>query len=323
MAACRFTPLDDFAGLGRALRVSDGRQEIVAALDVGPRVMRYALGSGGANMFEESIPAAEELGDGRTWRSWGGHRVWHSPEAFPRSYVPDGSPLESWEKLDDGLLLRQAEEPWTHIRKSLEVRLLPDRVRTVNTLANAGAWPVELSVWSMTVASRGGFEVIPVVQRNSGLLPNRSVVLWPDSPMNDRRVGWGERYITIDNDTSVATAFKLGVPNEYGWAAYFNHGMCLLVTHTHQRGASYPDFGCSWETFVADWGVELETLSPLVTLKPGASVSHVEEWRLFEGMDRPGRDEDALARLLAPVQQAAGITLPVVVHEHWKDAKDD
>src|SRR2546430_11260514 len=30
---------------------------------------------------------------GTTWRSYGGHRLWHSPEANPRSYQPDNSPI--------------------------------------------------------------------------------------------------------------------------------------------------------------------------------------------------------------------------------------
>ena len=321
MGTCRFAELKDYQGLGRALQVRNERFQVVATLDLGPRIIRFALGDG-ANIFEDRAPASEQL-DGDTWRIYGGHRVWHSPEAFPRSYMPDNLAVAEVQRLADGLVLRQAEESWTHIRKTLEVRLQEDRVRVVNTLTNQGAWPVELAVWSLTVGARGGREVIPVVQRNTGLLPNRSVVLWPDSPMNDKRVYWGERYIVVENDTSAKTSFKLGVPNEYGWAAYFNHGLCFLAKYEHQRGAAYPDFGCSWETFTADWGVELESLSPLTFLKPGRSVSHAEEWFLFDVVPRPAVAEDEIAGSLSGIAERAGIQLPVVTPFNWKDAKED
>lgn len=321
MQGCRFTELKDYKKLGRALQLGNGRFEVTATLDVGPRLIRFAL-PGGPNILEDEAPASEAL-EGDTWRIYGGHRVWHSPEAFPRSYSPDNSPVEKAERLPDGLALLQGEEPWTHIRKSLEVRLLPDRVRVTNTLTNCGAWPVELAVWSLTVGSKGGREVIPVTQRNTGLLPNRLVALWPDMPMTDRRVHWGKRYLVVDCDPAVKECFKLGVPNEHGWAAYFNHDQCFLLKFQHQRRARYPDFGSSWETFTADWGIELESLSPLQTLEPGRALAHAEEWFLFPDVPRPPVEEEAIARALAPLAAKAGIELPVVTHAHWKDAESD
>jgi hypothetical protein len=321
MESCRFTELKDYKRLGRALQVANGRFEVTATLDVGPRLIRFAL-PGGPNVLEDEAPVTEAL-EGDTWRIYGGHRVWHSPEAFPRSYSPDNSPVDKVERLPDGLSLHQAEEPWTHIRKSLEVHLAADRVRVLNTLTNCGAWPVELAVWSLTVGSRGGREVIPVTQANTGLLPNRLVALWPGMPMTDRRVHWGERYIVVDCDPLAKDAFKLGVPDEHGWAAYFNHDQCLLLKFQHQRRAAYPDFGCSWETFTAGWGIELESLSPLTTLKPGRSVSHAEEWFLCADVPKPPVDEEAIARTLAPLAAQTGIELPVVRPFDWKQGESD
>ncbi len=299
----------------------NGRFQVVATLDLGPRIIRFALGDG-ANIFEDRAPVTERL-TATPGGSTGGTASGTARRPSRAATCRTTRRWRKFERLADGLVLRQAEEPWTHIRKTLEVRLLEDRVRVVNTLANQGAWPIELAVWSLTVGARGGREVIPVVQRNTGLLPNRSVVLWPDSPMNDKRVYWGERYIVVDNDTAAKTSFKLGVPNEYGWAAYFNHGLCFLAKYEHQRGAAYPDFGCSWETFTADWGVELESLSPLTLLKPGRSVSHAEEWFLFDGVRKPALVEEQIAETMAGIRERAGIQLPVVTPFNWKDAKED
>lgn len=322
MSGCRLTIMNDYNGLGRALAVANDSLELAVTLDVGPRIIRFAR-TGGKNILHDKAPVTERLDDGRTWKIYGGHRVWHSPEAFPRSYMPDNAPVESFETLDNGVIARQAEEPWTQVQKVLEVRLLDDRVRVTNTLVNKGAWPVELAVWSLTIGAPGGREVVPVVQRNTGLLANRFVVMWPDSTMDDRRVRWGRRYIVVDVDGSVKDPFKFGCPNEYGWAAYFNGGQCLVLKYEHVRGARYPDFGCSWETYTQDWGVELESLSPLTLLKPGRSLSHAEEWFLFPGVATPENTDDAIAAALTPLARAAGIALPVVSFDSWRNAEQD
>jgi hypothetical protein len=40
----------------------------------------------------------------------------------------------------------------------------------------------------------------------------------------------------------------------------------------------YPDMGCSFELFSNHEMLELETLSPIVSLDPGECVRHEEEW---------------------------------------------
>jgi hypothetical protein len=322
MAPCTLTLKPDSHPLGRTLLIAGPSLEAEVTLDVGPRVIRLAC-PGGPNIFEDKAPVTETLDDGRIWRIYGGHRVWHSPEAFPRSYMPDNSPVEGFEKLENGVITRQAEEPWTHIQKVMEVRVLEDRVRVVNTLVNRGAWPVELAVWSLTIGAAGGMEVVPVVQRNTGLLPNRSVVMWPDSTMDDPRVRWGRLYVALDIDGRVKDPFKFGCPNDLGWAAFFNHGHCLVMKYTHQRGARYPDFGCSWETYTQDWGVEMESLSPLTRLAPGRSLSHVDEWFLFPGVARPANTDAAITASLTPVAPRAGITLPAAGFTGWRDAEPE
>ena len=37
--------------------------------------------------------------------------------------------------------------------------------------------------------------------------------------------------------------------------------------------------------------LEMETLSPLTMLEPGASIEHPEEWELFDNVPMPGDQE--------------------------------
>src|SRR5512139_2508283 len=75
----------------------------------------------------------------------GGHRLWHAPEALPRTYIPD-SPVTVTE-LPGGVLLDSQTEPGTGIRKQIEIRLSPDQpsLTLTHTLINDGMWAVELA----------------------------------------------------------------------------------------------------------------------------------------------------------------------------------
>ena len=208
-------------------------------------------------------PQAEQLPDGTVYRYLGGHRVWHSPEAFPRSYVTDDHPLERYELFGDGILLVQRQEPWTQIAKSVELRFKAGSIAVTSSLTNDGAWPIEMAVWSLFLGSANGRLILPVVQRNAGLLPNTHYACWSYARMDDPRVHWGQRYVVLDHDEANDAAFKLGYANESGWMAYINNGCCLVKTFRHERGARYPDAGCSSEAYTAGWGIDIESLSPL------------------------------------------------------------
>ncbi|MCL6087483.1 MAG: hypothetical protein M1475_03640 [Actinobacteria bacterium] len=190
MSEIKFIELEDYNNLGKAIKISNDKLEIVVTLDIGPRIIYFSI-LNGKNILEDNVTISEKLPDGKDWKIYGGHRVWHSPEVFPRSYISDGSPLEKYEKTNNGISMYQKTEPWTQIQKSIHVILFKDRVKIINKLENKGAWPIEMAVWSLTVGSRGGMEVCPIVQRNTGLLPNTYYVIWPYSKLNDKRVYWG------------------------------------------------------------------------------------------------------------------------------------
>ncbi len=309
--------IESYKTFGKAIKLSNGKLEAIVTLDIGPRIMHVSL-PGGKNMFADEVDLKEELPDGSIYDFFGGHRVWHSPEAFPRSYMCDSYPLEKYELLEDGIIMQQKEEEWTHIVKTLELRFTKDSIKVKSSLTNKGAWPIEMAVWSLLIGSLNGREILPVVQRNTGLLPNTYYVSWPYSRMNDPRVYWGQRYIVVDHDeNNTGSPFKLGYPNELGWMAYFNNGQCFVKTYNHERKAKYSDMGSSWQTHSAHWGIDIESLSPLQIVKPNKTISHEEEWFVFKAPKRPEINEDEIETILKPFSQAAGFELPVVNAEGW------
>ena len=309
--------LESYLKLGKALRLSDGKLEVIIPLEIGPRIIHLSL-EGKPSVIETDVSLEEKLPNGEIMRLYGGHRTWHSPEAFPRSYMADNDPLESYELYDNGIKLVQKQEEWTQMKKCIELFFEDGHIRVVNSITNNNAWPIEYAVWALTVGSRGGREILPVVQRNTGLQTNTGYRSWPYSRLDDHRVRWGQRYIAVNCDPDDQTAFKFGYANEMGWSAYFNHGQCFVKCYDHIRGAKYPDEGCSYETYSSYWGIELESLSPLMVIKPGKTYSHEERWYVCEAPEKPPfDDEDGMAAILAPIAAETEITLPVVSGEGW------
>ncbi|MFH1037414.1 MAG: hypothetical protein V1789_01925 [PVC group bacterium] len=289
-----------YGGWENCLRLSNGQADLVVTTAVGPRVIRYGF-AGKENEFCE-VAADRGKSGGEEWRMYGGHRLWHGPEDRERTYQPDNREI-AWREIPGGVSLQQPVESGTGIMKELDVRLFPggSRVELLHRLTNRGLRPAELSAWAITVMAPGGWEVIPQPEKADGLLPNRLIALWPYSRLNDPRVAWGGRYIVLRQGPSAEGPCKLGVPNERGWAAYFNRGRLFLKRYTHFPAARYPDFGVSYETYTNDFMLEMETLSPLSLLAPGGSIEHREEWELFDNISCPGDDEKKIEAALDAV----------------------
>ncbi|HID10481.1 MAG TPA: hypothetical protein EYP17_04165 [Candidatus Latescibacteria bacterium] len=279
-----------YRGWQNCFRLSDGRVELIITGDVGPRVIRFGP-VGGDNLFAER---EEEIGrtGGKEWRIYGGHRLWHSPEARLRTYVPDNGPVEVREK--GALVALQPVEPGTGIQKELRISLEDGGATVIHRLYNQGLWTVELAPWALSVMAPGGIGIVPVSSEPSDpdrLLPNRVVVLWPYSDMRDPRVLWGRRYVLLRQEPGNARPFKFGVNSRDGWAAYIRNGLLFVKRFKYFPGRPYPDFGCSVEMYTNEWMLELETLGPLVRLEPGEVIEHTERWFLVEGIKVETEDD--------------------------------
>jgi hypothetical protein len=215
----------------------------------------------------------------------GGHRLWHSPEAMPRTYIPDGGGLDVT-VLPDGVALEAQTEPGTGIRKRMEIRLAPDRpsVTLTHTLLNEGLWPVELAPWAITQCRLGGTVILPMpvgIVDPAGLLPNRQISLWPYARINDPRLKLDDEFVLFNADAALPP-FKIGCFNPHGWMAYWLDGVLFRKSFEAQIESTYPDNNCNAEMYCNDQFVELESLGPLKVVKPGESNVHMETWELFD-----------------------------------------
>ncbi|MEN3001404.1 MAG: hypothetical protein ABDI19_06135 [Armatimonadota bacterium] len=280
------------------MRLSDGVWELIATTQVGPRLIRFGF-VGGQNLFWEH-PEQQGKTGGSEWRIYGGHRLWHAPEHPIRTYAPDNDPIE-WDWNGVRLVLRPPVEAPTGIQKEIEIRWHEGFIEVIHRLTNQNLWAVELAAWALSVMAPSGRAIIPQEPfrpHPEALLPVRPLALWAYTDMSDPRWRWGKRYLQLRQDPKMPTPQKCGVLNRQGWMAYLLRDELFLKRFDCLPEATYPDFGCNCEVFTNADMLELETLSPLMRLEPGATLVHVEWWSLHK-MGELSEEEDALDAALA------------------------
>ncbi|WP_442602868.1 hypothetical protein [Paenibacillus sp. KN14-4R] len=295
---------DTYGDWGQCLYVSNGTVELVVTIDIGPRIIRFGF-VGEENLLLEDTEAkirqdseALDVFGGGGWKLYGGHRLWTSPEASPRTYYPDNNKV-SYDLIDNGVILTADVEKWNGVRKIITIQMNPTgEVELNHKIVNENAWPIELAPWAITVMSTDGTAIIPQTTRETGFLPNRIVSLWPYSKMDDQRVTWGEKFILVQQQPTANSSFKLGTNNEAGWAAYYKNDSLFVKYHKHDITATYPDHGVSFECYTNEIILEMETLGALQKLQPQEACEHQERWVLTRVSDLPLGDQEGLEQKL-------------------------
>lgn len=251
--------------------------------DAGPRIVRLTPAGSDVNLLAE-VPGVTLPSPHGPYTLYGGHRLWHAPEAPLRTYVPDdrGATVHVTPR---GARMHMPADAHSHISKTIDVELPANSatVRLRHTVHNEGAWPVELAAWAITQLPPDGVAILP--QRSTpldeaGLLPNRQLTLWPYTRWSDARLECYEEYILVRGRADMPEHFKIGYMNHHNWAAHLGRGYLFCKVTEPQPHRAHPDMGCNTEVYTDDAFLELETLSPLTRLEPGAQLHHEEIWQI-------------------------------------------
>lgn len=304
-----------YGGWPNCIRLSNEKIELIATTDVGPRIIRFGF-IGQDNEFYENKSQLGKVG-GDSYMGYGGHRFWLAPETKPRTYHPDNTPVNV--EMDGAAVILQPDiESTTGIRKELSVTLSSEKnhVTVMHKVTNHNLWTVELAPWALSVMAAGGTAVIPQepyaphpsmpdvpgqIVDNRYYLPVRNMVLWSYTKLNDPRWVFTAKYIILKQDPQVKKPQKLGVSNEQKWAAYARNGHLFVKTFDFLPGAVYADNGCNFETYTNSEFLEVESLGPLLKIEPNASVTHREDWYLFDNVSIEETDESIDKNVLSKV----------------------
>jgi hypothetical protein len=302
-----------YRGWNNVYKLSNGVVDLFITADVGPRIIFYGFHNG-ENLFHEVEQDAGKMG-GSEFRLYGGHRLWVSPEV-ERTYYPDNRPVAVVQQGRATRFTAQREElpPGTNLQKELEVELAAagTEVRITHRIRNDDIRPTTLAPWSPTMMGAGGRVILPLPPRiamdKDHLLPVGIFGIWSFTDLADPRWVFGTAYVQLRQLADPRGRFQEqmgGIYNPAGWGAYFRRGHLFVKRAAVIRGAQYPDFGCNFEVFTNPDFIELETLGPLLELRPGGVVEHEEHWWLFAGLPEGDNDAWIDAMVVPRVHQTA------------------
>ena len=304
-----------YRGWENCWKFSNGTVELIVLADVGPRVIWYGL-RGGENQFHEVGADAGRTGSAE-FRLYGGHRLWASPEV-ERTYFPDNIPVTVSRQGNAVRFTAPCETapPGTRLQKEMEIELDPDgsRVSVTHRISNHDRVPTELAVWAPTMMRAGGRAILPLPVRHpmdkDHLLPVGVFALWSYTDFTDERWKLGTEFVQLAQTGNPTGRFREqmgGIFNSAGWGAHFRKGVLFVKRACVIAGARYPDGGCNFELFTNPEFLELETLGPLVELKPGEMAEHVERWWLFGDVPEGNGDQWAQETVASRAQNVDSV----------------
>ncbi len=273
--------------------LENGSLHLLLTRSVGPRIISLRFRDG-RNLLAELPEFAVKRPDGKDYHFYGGHRLWLTPEDPIRSYAPDDQPVEI-SRVDGNIHIRKQVESESGIEKSILIEMTggEPRLTLTHRLTNLGKETLEAAPWAITQFRTGGVAILPQSTTETGLLPNRTITLWPYADVSSPYLTLGNHFIMVR--AGMRTPFKIGFPNPRGWLAYWLEGTLFVKRAAFDPQGRYSDFGCSSECYCNHQFLELESLAPLRWIEPGESVEHVETWTMYPDIDLPAEERIAQA----------------------------
>lgn len=321
-----------------AIRLSNGLVEAVVVPTIG-RIMAFHFAGHPETdpLYSNSAWNGKTVADAdsTTWATFGGDKLWPSPQAdwlkhnvraWPPDQTFDGDP-EVAQLLPNGVRLVTSDSMAFAARatrtitlKAGEARLYIAQTLTKDPDAlNPDTQPTGLTeeqasrlrrdgfpigIWSIT-QTRGDETVFMPLSTSGkfpgGYLPMESPGVVEPAALFTAQGG----VLRIVRDTK--KTHKVGTDSASGWLASLYAGTVLFSQHyPYQANSAYPDGGLDAETYTNDNPayIEMEMLGPLATLTHGNKISHNIYWQLQRLPSAPKSPSEAAALVTAAMRSS-------------------
>ncbi len=287
MTAITSTTFGGFA----AVELSTPALKLIAVHGTGPRLAWLSLPTGdNLLLWDGAKPAtyARTMPD-KSWTLRGGHRVWTARGAADESeetYQNDDAP-GTCQTRADGFTVMGAVDPVTRTRRGIAVTVLAaDRLQVDNILVNEGDMLYGCGMWALTctVPNPSTRYVIPLGDGSSWDTTTITVFrTWAGHGTGSFR----EEQFELTDDAYVLTPrgreTKRMIKAPHGMIAMVDaqRGCTFSISAPWEAGQTYPgDANLAMYVGPDNFMVEMETMGPMVVLKPGQQVVHRQLWRL-------------------------------------------
>lgn len=240
-----------------AVKCNAGETEMIVGVSAGPRILSISHRGGKNLLYIDHTDF--RVGD---WRMYGGHRFTIAPET-EASYYPDNTPCEV--TITDTALLVKGPQRKDGIRLSMNITAAETGGFNIqHILENNGSENWNGMLWAITCVPRIGDILASCTTAAINYWPGTAKENWQQT----------EQYLI-----PAAGNFrgKTGWYEERGWLAAMQASAKLII---HNKDHSRPGNN-NLEIFVCKDYAELETLSPVQTIAPGASAQHLQHWYIF------------------------------------------
>ncbi|MBR6923476.1 MAG: hypothetical protein IKH50_02945, partial [Oscillospiraceae bacterium] len=150
----------EYKNFGKCLCLETENVLVMASLEYGPRIIYYGLKNEENILFEDlNRDFSLDVEGYGTWYTYGGHRLWRSPEIVSETYYPDNKPVDA-AVTDENVKLTAEPTPFG-TQYSIELSFNDNETLNVkNTIVNVSDKPLKFAPWSITGLAPGGTEYI-------------------------------------------------------------------------------------------------------------------------------------------------------------------
>ncbi len=262
---------------GKTLYLEYGDIRLGIPIEFGLRISELYY-KGSENLFFEQPLEMTALTTPDGWRVRGGHRLWVAPEG-DFCYHPDNEPI-SYTLYENGVSLMQNKDPRLNMVKAIHISFTGVNCLEIkHEITNLNDTSRKVALWGITSVDGGGVEEIYLNQKKKNSLPTNVIAAWSYTSLGDERAEFDLGKITLRHKPT-SKLFKIGVGHPRQAVSYTNKGVILKKDYEVFENGEYTDGGVSYETYMCDYMVELETLSPLYEISPGERRAHTEIWTL-------------------------------------------
>ena len=272
-----------FEGL-KGLELRTAKARMVVVTEVGPRIAFFGA-PGGSNLF--FWDAAQTHRRGR-WQLRGGHRVWTTrpgADEAEETYAEDNAACEV-QTSSRAVRVTGTEHPTSRLRKSLEVRPLGDDTFAVeHRVTNASDLLWAGGLWGLSCTLPGSSTRYGIPLGDDSEWDAFSVVIpkrWAGhrSRVNDPQLQFTEDWLEIEPQGEECKRM-IQAPHGLIGMSDPDAGLAFIKRAAYEPAARYPlNTNLAFYVGPQNFMVEMETMGPEVTLKPGASLLHTEIWAL-------------------------------------------
>jgi len=269
-------------GWNDAIILRNAAVEVVVVPSVG-RMMQFRFVGENEGPFWENEKLAGQPMPPEPWKaahgSFGGDKTWPAPQSawkWPPPVAFDASAHTARVAPDGSVTLSSPADPRSGLRASRHIVLDPTEpvLRITTTYEKISGEPAPVAVWVIAQLRDPVAIFIPVP--SASIFPTGHAPTWKEPDGTLRREGHVLR-LTRSRTTSQKTG------NDGTDLVWVGETQLLRISIPRISGVPYTHHGCSVEVYTnADPFpyVELETLGPLQTLRPGERTSATTTYRL-------------------------------------------